>query len=183
MKSLQHSVLVFDNARYVGNKRERSSISSIIMHCTGGDTADGAISWLNRKLGNGEGKASYHYLIPKYGNIIRMAPIDLITFHAGYSHYPPVPTSFWTKWGSVNSTSIGISWVNDNKSDSNPNDDSLTQWQEDAALWLCVTFCKMLGLKSDRIFGHREVSPGRKFDPHPDVMNMNAWRKKVASYL
>jgi N-acetyl-anhydromuramyl-L-alanine amidase AmpD len=184
-RSLQHLVRVRDDARYLGGTRRRSTITGIVMHCTAGDRVDAAVGWMNRALGTAEGKASYHYLIGKTeaDGMHRMAPVDRIAYHAGYSHVPPVPTSWWTRWGSLNASTIGIAWANDNGSDANPDDDELTPWQREAGLWLCALWCRQLNIDASRVWGHAEVAPGRKTDPLPRICDMDAWRADVARTL
>lgn len=182
MRSLQSFVRRIDNARYHGGRRSPPDIDSIVMHATAGDTVDGAVSWMNRTLGNAEGKASYHYLIPKKEaeGIYRMCDPLVVAYHAGKSCVPG--TRQWPG-ASLNKHSLGVAFANDNGSDSNPDDDALTDWQLEAGLWLCTTMCLRFGISPARVWGHREVSPGRKTDPLPRILDMGEWRAKVAGAL
>ena len=183
MRSLQHLVRAGD-ARYKGDIRRRESITHIVWHCTAGDRASEAYSWLNRPAS--DHPASYHYLISndrvETCEIIRMAPIDRITYHAGRSGWPN-PPAWPAPWHelhvpSLNPVSIGISWANDNGTDRDLSDDPLTPWQIEAGLWLGVTMmhlCPNVTIGYNR--GHCEVSPGRKTDPLTRVVNMDWWRE------
>jgi N-acetylmuramoyl-L-alanine amidase len=178
VRSLQHTIRQLDNARYTGGRRKAIEIDTIVMHCTGGDSADGAISWMNRILGNGGGAASYHYLIPKKESdgIIRMCDPLVVAYHAGKSAIPPARP---LPGQSVNRRSIGISFANDNGADNDLTDDPLTPWQWEAALWLCVVLGRRFLIPAANIYGHLEVAPGRKTDPLPRIMDMNTWRARV----
>ena len=179
MDSLQYRIVQVDPPRYHGGKRPSDPLG-IIIHCTAGDTASGAISWLNRILKNGEhGKASYNYIIEKGGAICRMAKPDIIAYHAGLSSWPTLPSRF----GSLNHCTIGIAFANDNGSDDNPLDDALTIAQLESCMWLCATFCRQYSIPVKHILGHIEVSPGRKFDPLPAILDMNHWRSQVKEYM
>jgi N-acetylmuramoyl-L-alanine amidase len=71
--------------------------SVIVMHYTGGNSADNAIAWLcNRKA-----KASAHLVIERgTGHITQLVPFDQVAHHAG-------PSS-WAGRDRVNDWSIGI---------------------------------------------------------------------------
>lgn len=184
MKSFQHCVVAArEPARYDGGPfKVRPSM--LVVHATAGDTAEGAISWLNRTLKNGEAKASYHYIIDRNaagqeGRIVRLLDPTHIAYHAGRSAWPHAPLP----GQSVNSRSIGVAFANDNGSDDNPDDDALTDWQYEAGLWLCVTLCRRFQIDPEHVLGHREVSPGRKSDPLPRILNMPAFRAAIKAEL
>lgn len=171
-------------ARYVGGPRG-SSPTMIVMHCTAGDTAAGAVSWLNRLLKTGEAKASYHYLIDRDDKgrkqILRTCDPLHIAYHAGRSCWPNPPAP--TRLQSVNRQAIGVAWANDNGSDDNPADDPLTEWQYEAGLWLVTTLCRRFQIPSSRVLGHCEVARGRKTDPLPRICDMGAFRRALATEL
>ena len=77
--------------------REVSKIDTVVLHWTGGSSAEGAIRHL---FGNGN---SYHFIIEKDGTIIQCKPILEKANHAGCSYGP--------NGAYVNATSIGISFV------------------------------------------------------------------------
>lgn len=179
MQSYQQFVVNGPRAKYHGGSRLVTP-SMVVVHATGGDTADGAMTWLNRVLANGEHKASYHYLIDKpRQQILRFCPVDLIAYHAGVSAWPDAPMP----WQSVNRISIGVAFANDNGDDQNLADDPLTPWQQQAGLWLVTTLCRQYQIPANRVLGHREVSPGRKTDPLPRILSMDTFRAQVAAEL
>jgi N-acetylmuramoyl-L-alanine amidase len=173
MDSLQHRVKA-SSARYNGGKRKGNPLG-IVMHCTAGDRGNDAIGWLNRMLKNGESKASYNYVIEKDGTILRMCRPDVIAYHAGLSSWHSLPS----KNASLNHCTIGIAFANDNGSDGDIRDDELTIYQLEAGLWLCSLFCREYSISTNHILGHIEVSPGRKFDPLPRILDMDHWRAQV----
>lgn len=175
MKDAPHGIIRLDNARYQGGRRT-SPVLGIILHCTAGDTVEGATSWLNRFLKNGEGKASYHYLIAKSGRITRTLDPGMVAYHAGRSRWPGLPDSN----GSLNHCTVGIGWANDNGSDADLCDDDLTPEQIGAGLWLCEAMMSRYGVPPNYVLGHREVSPGRKSDPLPRILDLPAWRARLA---
>lgn len=186
MRSLQAFVRP-GTARYVSKTpRRRSEITHIVWHCTAGDTWADARGWLNRDAS--EHPASYHYGISndrvERPFIERMAPIDVITWHAGRSGWPnpPVWPAPWheIKAPTLNPVSIGIAWANDNGTDKDFSDDPLTPWQIEAGIWLGVTLMKLcpnITIENNR--GHFEVSPGRKTDPIARTVNMDWWRQTL----
>lgn len=187
LQSFQADVDRRDDARYHGGLRVLP-INMIVWHCTAGDRAADAISWLQRTLKAGEGPAGYHYIVDKapkpHGlGIVRLLPVELVAYHAGWSSDPR--KCVWTPSmrTSVNSKSIGISFANDNGSDANTADDALTDYQRQAGLWLGVTLCRLNNVPAEGNFGHREVSPGRKTDPLSSILNMDDWRAQIAAAL
>lgn len=179
IENLQHTVRRMDNARYTGGKREASAIDCLVIHATAGDRVDAAVGWMNRLLHDGEGMASYHYLIPKdrAEGIYRMCDPLVIAYHAGASAVPTEnpPQPIKRRWNgrrpSLNKQSIGIAFANDNGSDGDQADDDLTPWQRQASLWLAAAMCRRFKISPGRIFTHREVSPGRKTDPLPRIFD------------
>ena len=171
--SLQSRVVQLDTAKDHGGKRQRTDL--IVWHCTGGDTADAAMEWLN----SDGATASYHYLIDKDGTIKRFCPPDLIAYHAGVSSWPKPPVGKV----SVNSRSLGVAFANDNGTDTNAADDALTKEQIESGLWLGVTLMKLYRIQPFNNVGHLEVSPGRKHDPAPHILNMQDWRERLGAAL
>lgn len=180
LHSLQYRVKEGDFPRYHGGTRVKAP-KGIIIHCTAGDTVAGAVGWMNRILKNGEGgKTSYDYLIEKDGTIVTMGRAKVITYHAGKSRWHSLPSRF----GSLNHCTLGIAFANDNGSDNNPHDDPLTIAQIESCTWLCcVMIEKFPTITVPHILGHIEVSPGRKFDPLPRILNMDWFRAQVREEL
>ena len=149
---------------FVSRRRPASEvITTIVLHATAGSTLSGAISTLHtRGLG-------YHYLIDKDGSIWKGAPVMHRTGHAGNSYGPHEEEAGLSRTQnrrkefiedcSVNSYSIGISFVNENDG-THP----YTTAQKLAARNLISELARALpSLKW--VTTHALVSPGRKTDP------------------
>lgn len=183
--SLQHRVERIDDARYQGGPRVMP-VLALIWHATAGDTFAGARGWLDRmvRLEDGthkklppEKRGSYHYGIEKDGAIKRTVDPGHVALHAGESTWGGLPC----RAGSLNQCSIGIAFANDNGSDANPADDDLTPEQLESGLWLGRTLMKRYDIAAEFNLGHREVSPGRKTDPLPRILDMDLWRQQLAA--
>jgi N-acetyl-anhydromuramyl-L-alanine amidase AmpD len=188
MPSLQHRVQRLDDARYQGGTRT-SPVLALIWHATAGDTAAGARGWMDRldKVVTPEGtvakllppskRASYTYLIDKNGDILRTVHPGIIANHAGRSAWPSLPS----RDNSLNHCSLGISFANDNGSDNDPTDDDLTPEQLESGLWLGRTLISLYKIPVAHNLAHREVSPGRKFDPLDRILDMDVWRRQLGA--
>lgn len=183
---LQYRVTQYDDARYHGGTR-RGSPRGIIWHATAGDTVDGARSWLDRLDKGPEGKlvpiprdkrASYNYLIGKDGRIFRTVHPDVIADHAGLSSWKGLSL---TGVNTLNPVTIGIAFANDNGTDRNPEDDDLTPAQLESGLWLGSVMAERYDIRPEFQLSHREVSPGRKFDPLARILDMDHWRALMAA--
>jgi N-acetylmuramoyl-L-alanine amidase len=168
-RSLQSRVVRLDNATHHGGVRVGPALY-LIFHDTEGESALSSIHYLNTTT---EKVASYHYVIERNGTIYRMVDSSSVAWHAGDSAWPS-PAYFPPGNGgsSLNRVSIGIAWAN------RGNGEPLTPQQLESGLWLTTVFP---GVPLERIRGHYEVSPGRKFDP-AKTMNMDDWRAMVARY-
>ena len=146
------------------SRKSGSVISAIIIHDTGGKTAESALSWFERP---GSGVSS-HYVIGKDGVVFRCVPEDRAAWHAGVS-------SLFGK-EQVNEFSIGLEIVDDNDADRYP-DAQLT-----AVVELTADLCKRYGIPLNRVVGHQHIAPGRKVDPGPDFP-WEVFLLKVATLL
>lgn len=178
--SRQRLVRDAEPARYHGGPRAVTTL--IVIHCTAGDDVPGAVQWMNRLHPPGEEgqKSSYHYLVGKDGLIWRHCPRRLIAYHAGDSAFPlqtPGPKQFT----SVNGFSLGIALTNDDGTDDDPADDAITSEQFTSFDWLVRSMMATYAILPGRVLGHREVSPGRKYDPRPHVLDLPAYRASLAS--
>lgn len=171
IESQQSKVVHLDNAVHHGGQRDLSAITLIAMHATA-DKSSGmaSIRYLNT---TDEKKASYHLVIERSGQILRMLPIESVAWHAGDSAWPS-PQRYPPGNGghSVNSFSIGISFANDNESE------DLTDEQITSGLWLCHYYMNLLRIPPSRVVSHADVSPGRKTDPAK--MRSREWRQLLA---
>lgn len=177
MDSLQYRVRSpVETAKYHGGVRPSDRYQAIVVHSTAGHSSKESLSWLNRVLKNGEGKASYNYVIDRDGTIWRFLPANIVAYHAGRSAWPGVTSQF----GSINVSSIGIAL-----DDENAVGDTLPDIQLESLFWLCVTFCRQYRIDPSKIISHRECAlpAGRKDDPLPSILDMPAWRERVVMEL
>lgn len=80
-----------------GRRRETKYL---VIHYTGGDSAQGAIGWLRSPAA----KASAHLVIDQAGRVIQLVDLDTVAWHVG--------TSAWQGDQALNTCSIGIELVN-----------------------------------------------------------------------
>ncbi|MBI4637669.1 MAG: N-acetylmuramoyl-L-alanine amidase [Candidatus Rokubacteria bacterium] len=133
------------------NSRQGHAVDCIVLHDTGGKTAEGALSW----MASPRSEASAHYVVGRNGTVWRMVADEARAWHAGKSEL----------WGrtDVNTFSIGIEIVDDT------DDDPYPQAQLEAVTALCADLClRHPGILLNRIVGHEHVAPGRKIDPGRD---------------
>lgn len=155
---------------------------AIIMHFTGGASAESSADWLV----NPQSKASAHVVIGRDGNIVQLVPFDTVAWHAGASTY--------NGRSGYNRLSIGIELDNPGRLKRTEGGDyvssfgrkyppeqvisavhrnerapsywlSYTEPQLDAAFNLCSALCLVYPIHE--ILGHEEIAPGRKDDPGP----------------
>lgn len=180
-ESLQDRVRHLDNARYHGGARALSAINLVVWHTTVGHSAEEAIAWDNRAQSNNP--ASYHVVIGRDGIAYRCNPFNVVAYACGNSAFPsPLyfpPGNPLAAW--VNHRSISISFAGD----IGDNSDELrhaTREQIETGYWLgrlLVTGQVSSELPAIAPYfhrAHREVSPGRKFDPTPTFLVMAWWR-------
>ena len=135
------------------NKSDRrgATVNCIVLHDTGGRTAEGALTWMESPTSG----VSSHYVVGKDGQVWRLVPEGECAWHAGES------VLFGRK--NVNSFSVGIEMVDDNDGDPYPKE------QITAVIELCADiYRRHPGVTLHRIIGHEHVAPGRKVDPGRD---------------
>lgn len=165
--------------RYGVNKKE-----FIIIHYTAGTSFDGAVEWLC----NPAAKASAHLVIGRDGKVAQLASFDQVTWHAGKSE---LELEDGAKYNGLNMFSIGIELVNPGPLKSGPpyprtlmggkwDGETFVKAKDGYVTWAaytpeqletCFSICKALyeaypGLLKG-VYGHNEISPGRKIDPGP----------------
>jgi N-acetylmuramoyl-L-alanine amidase len=152
--------------------------SLIVMHWTGDNSADGAISWLCNPVA----QASAHLVIDRSGQITQLVPFTVVAWHAGRSEWKGKP--------GCNQYSIGIELVNCGElkpaGDKSYRSDlgrivpaaeavqaengrwyhAFTTPQLDAAMDAVRTLLGQIPSLVD-LCGHSEICPGRKSDPGP----------------
>lgn len=136
----------------------RSSSSNerkgVVLHHTGG-AFDGAVSWLTSR----ESKASAHVVIAKNGTRARLAPDEVITWHAG--------NSAWKGRNGCNAFMLGVEF------ELTPEDVRLGHLLSDAQIESCLEWLAprmtLYNWTVDDITDHRTVAlpRGRKADLSP----------------
>ena len=97
-------------------------------------------------------EVSSHYLIAARGEVVRLVPEERRAWHAGAGR--------WGSIGDVNSRSIGIELDNDGRS---PFPAPLMGALEA----LLGSIMRRWAIPPERVLGHSDCAPGRKFDPGP----------------
>ncbi len=97
--------ITYSPTRKTSGKYAAGSPDTIIIHYTGGNNAEVAARWLNKS----NVRASAHMVVGREGQVIQMADLDTITWHAGSSRYK-FPDKNRTTF---NRYSIGIEIAND----------------------------------------------------------------------
>lgn len=155
---------------------------TLIIHFTGGSSAESSVSWLC----NPQAKASAHVVIGRDGAITQLVPFDTVAWHAGESSYGGR--------SGFNRYSIGIELDNPGRltrtasggyvapfgrsyppeqviSAVHRNEKTASSWltypepQITTAFDLCAALCNVYAIRE--ILGHEEIAPGRKIDPGP----------------
>lgn len=165
-----------------GSAFEAGLPDALILHFTGGSSAESSTSWLI----NPQAKASAHVVIGRDGSIVQLVPFDTVAWHAGSSTYG--------SRSGYNRFSIGIELDNPGRlkrteggeyiasfgrkyppeqviaaTHRNERRESFwlayTEPQLEAAFELCSVLCAHYPVRE--ILGHEEIAPGRKDDPGP----------------
>ncbi len=107
---IKNHKLVGENISYSPTRKTSGKYAdgcpdTIIIHYTGGNNAEIAAKWLNKS----NVRASAHMVVGREGQIIQLADLDTITWHAGKSRYK-FPDKNRTTF---NKYSIGIEIAND----------------------------------------------------------------------
>lgn len=130
------------------SSRRGTAIKAIILHHTGPGGTPAALSWLVSK----ESGVSAHYVVAPDGKIYQLVKEADKAWHCGQSELHGVKD--------VNPISIGIEIVGDGKQE-------FTEAQYDAVAFLCKMLKVKHSIEDKWIVGHKDIAPGRKFDPHP----------------
>lgn len=196
MKLINHRLYHDDDEPYPYRETpNRSGVYTprfLVMHYTAGSGAEQSINWLTQT----RAKASAHVVIGRDGDITQLAPFNIVTWHAGVSHWKdykglnkyaigieldnPGPLSRagneWVSWfgGRYESTEV-IEAVHKNRS-------TLQGWllysqaQMESTLELSELLVEAYGLED--VIGHDDIAPTRKTDPGP-AFPMQSFRSRL----
>lgn len=183
MLSIRNHLLEGDNLsqRSTPNRGGKFVPQYLVYHYTAGSSAKSSADWLC----NPAAKASAHLVLGRAGEIIQLAPFNVVTWHAGVSH--------WAGLTGMNNFSIGIEMdnagilrkVGDRYASSfgrfYPDDEvvlarhrhgtveqawhAYTEAQIARAFELAELLVGHYGLKE--VLGHEDIARGRKSDPGP----------------
>ena len=126
-------------------------VELVVLHATESSGPNGlksTIQWFKNK----GSCVSAHYVVDKDGTVVQMVSLNYIAWHAGVS-----------KWGDnndVNRLSVGMECIN-----SNTGQDPYPVSQINSVMALCLSLCRLYGLNSSCVVGHKDVARGRKTDP------------------
>jgi len=96
-------------------------------------------------------RVSAHFVVDRAGNITQFVPLSKRAWHAG--------DSAWEERPNCNDYSIGIEMIGDEKQ-------PFTQAQYRETARLCrVVMQHFPHISRERIVGHQDIAPGRKWDP------------------
>ena len=126
----------------------------IVIHYTGDDSMEGAVSWLCAQ----QSGVSAHLVIGKDGSIVQLVPFNVVAWHAGRSDY--------NGRANVNGFSVGIESVGIG--------DYWPDEQVEAIRAVVVALFSAYPIQD--VVGHEDVAPGRKVDPGPNF----PWDKVTA---
>lgn len=129
------------------SSRMGKRIDAVVLHSTAGYLS-GSVSWLC----NPQSRASVHYVIGRGGEVVQLVDEDAAAWHVRRE----VP-------GLWNERSIGIELVDDRIGDKSWQ----TEAQYSALVELLAAVVARYGVPLDRqhFVMHRELDPGRRFDP------------------
>jgi N-acetylmuramoyl-L-alanine amidase len=133
------------------NCDERAFAADILLlHYTGMTSTAEATAWLCTPAA----KVSSHYVVEEDGTILQLVPEALRAWHAGQSS--------WEGLIDINSRSIGIEIGNPGHGYDYPD---FPEPQVAAVIALCRDLVYRHRFRADRVLGHSDVAPLRKWDP------------------
>ncbi len=133
------------------NHDERALTTDILLlHYTGMTSTAAAID----RLCDPDAKVSSHYVVEEDGMILQLVPEVRRAWHAGRSS--------WEGETDINSRSIGVEIANPGHGYGYPD---FPEPQIAAVIALCRDLVERHGFRADRVLGHSDVAPLRKWDP------------------
>jgi N-acetylmuramoyl-L-alanine amidase len=128
----------------------KTSISALVLHYTGMDTAQSAID----RLCDREAGVSAHYVVEEDGKTWSLVEESKRAWHAG--------AGVWRGEADMNSASIGIEIVNGGHNYGLP---EFPEAQIDAVITLAQGIIQRWDIPQTGILGHSDMAPERKLDP------------------
>lgn len=132
------------------NERKADSVSLLIIHYTGMETAEKALT----RLTDPGSEVSAHYTIDEDGTVYQHVDEAMRAWHAGHS--------FWSGESDINSHSVGIELVNPGwEWGYRP----FTGHQMKVLTDLCKEIMARHSIEPENVLAHSDVAPSRKQDP------------------
>lgn len=128
----------------------KSPISFLILHYTGMQSAEAALS----RLCDPQSEVSAHYFINEAGEVISLVPEEKRAWHAGIS--------YWKGIQDINSASIGVELVNPGHEHGYK---PFPEAQMKALVSLAHEIILRHDIKPQNVLGHSDIAPSRKVDP------------------
>lgn len=148
-------------------KRKHGQITAIVIHYTGSLSIEGTIAWFKSKFS----EVSVHYLIGRFGEVVKMVEEDDKAWHCGNSAMnPSLPLKDPKRESNVNDFSLGIELV------ATP-DSGYTDKQMAALYEVLEYLVDKYKIPPERVVGHSHISPGRKIDPEGFPPGQFNWEK------
>lgn len=135
-----------------GARRENALPDMIVLHHTAMETAQAACD----RLCDSSTEVSAHYVISECGEIIQLVAENNRAWHAG--------AGTWAGVSDINSRSIGIELANSGPLHDLP---PFSDPQIQALEALLSDIKTRWAIVNERIIGHSDMAPDRKFDPGP----------------
>jgi hypothetical protein len=124
--------------------------SAIVVHHTGSDSLDSALSTLKGDPNRGGASFGYHFYIDKDGSVVQGVPLSARTNHVKGA-FGPLRTG-----GDIgNENAVGVSFVG-------ASSDNLTPAQLDAGKRLSAALMQKYGIDPTKVVGHGEIQKDRQ---------------------
>ena len=163
--SLRTRVLFSPN---INERQGHKSISILLLHYTGMESAEKACDWLCRE----ESQVSCHYLVGEQGDITQMVDETKRAWHAGVSS--------WLGDEDINSASIGIEIQNQGHT---LGYHDFHEKQMQAVVALSKDIMVRNKIKQRYVLAHSDVAPGRKVDPGEKFSWQNLHEQGVGHWV
>ena len=135
-----------------GERRHGGAPDLIVIHYTAMETAEAAVD----RLCDPVAEVSAHYVIAEDGRVFPLVSEDQRAWHAGAGQ--------WGNVCDVNSHSIGIELANIGPDSDAP---EFSDIQMETLERIVGDLMRRRGIPKERVIGHSDMAPGRKFDPGP----------------
>jgi len=178
---LEGSKIKYEDTPNHGGPFKDGDLDTIVLHYTGSPNVESAV----RTLKNPKAAASAHLIIGRDGEIVQMAPFNIVTWHAGKSEYKNrvgfnqysigieiVNAGPLTKSGNVYRAWFGTTYPPEEVIEAtHKNQTKPAFWHTytDKQIEVVTDICELLASTYDIkfILGHDEIAPKRKMDPGP----------------